>query len=93
MKVAWLIDVLSAKPDIAAALVKACLQRAAKDDAHLFMMYQTRQSQSYQKSLGLVSGWPRTKPLAIRTEAMALPEAVRDFSKWYLNVVDTEDWI
>ena len=93
LKTAWLADLLASNIDVAAGLLKACLKRAAEDQAHLFTMYGNRQTESFRKSLGIISGWPRTIPLAIRSAGGAPSDTVRDVSNWYLNVVDTEDWI
>jgi GNAT superfamily N-acetyltransferase len=92
LKVAWVIDMLSTGPGVAAALIQRASEKAKQDGAHILRMFHNEKDPNFGK-LGLGRAWWKL-PLFVRFQnPETLGDTVRDISNWYLTVADTEDWL
>jgi GNAT superfamily N-acetyltransferase len=91
LKTARIVDILAARPEIAAALVKECLRRAKQDQAHVLIMFETRQTQSFSKHLGLARSLQRDYFFAVVFDPEIPENLVYKFSNWYVTVADAWD--
>jgi GNAT superfamily N-acetyltransferase/lipocalin len=92
LKVAWVMDMLSRDPDVAAALIQRASDKAKQDGAHVLRMFYNKENRNIGR-FGLGRAW-WTSPLFVRFQNdEILGDTVRDISNWYLTVGDTEDWL
>jgi GNAT superfamily N-acetyltransferase len=93
MKAAWLFDLLASESDVASALLQQCMNRAKRDNAIVFKMWDMKVTRNYSRRLGLWPAW-RSTPLSMHLDDANIPaEVVGKLSNWYVTAGDTEDWM
>jgi GNAT superfamily N-acetyltransferase len=93
LKTGSVMDLLAANSELAAKLVEECMRCAEQDQAHIFKMWETKETKTFAKQLGLRKT-RRKQPLVMRVFDPKLPlDLVGSLANWCVNFGDTEDWV
>jgi GNAT superfamily N-acetyltransferase len=93
LKTASVVDLVAASSEIASKLMEECVRSAKQDQAHVIKMWETKETGTFARQLGLSKAW-RKQPLLMRIHDSKLPkDVVGSIANWYVNIGDTEDWM
>jgi GNAT superfamily N-acetyltransferase len=91
LKTAMIMDILAANSDIAAKLVDKCMRRAKQDQAHIFKMWETKETRIFPEHPVLRRAWHK-EPLVMHVLDSQLPrELVDNIANWCVSSADTKD--
>jgi len=93
LKTAWVAELLAVNPEVAIELVEACLECARQEHAHIFKMWETKETRALAGRLGFKKTWHK-EPIIVHVLDSKLPKnLVGNIDNWCINFGDTEDWM
>jgi GNAT superfamily N-acetyltransferase len=94
MRFAYILDIMSSSPDVAAALLRKIIRHVMENGAHVLSTWGSNVLKNEYRRAGFVRSRFGRQSVHLKVfESQEGNSVLCDISKWYVTIGDTEDWL